>query len=288
MIGRGWRAIDRKQISMFHSLRAASMAAIGSLVFAGFAAAQGDEPAGRAAGPSGVRAAIDDVEQYYTAPLHWDAEDWTYFAVAVGAVVAAHQADTTVRNHFAVGSHALLGAKDKNSTRDALPSVALIAGTWAAAGYMGDAEGYSETWRLFEAGVLSTATGEAMALAGGRLRPDTTISPDQWRKGGDSFPSVHASAAFAIGMTFAESGSDDYRWVRRLLGYSVTAGTAYIRIKDNVHWVSDTVGGAALGIATARFVINRENGGTATQDRGELSLQPTHAGWTLSYLVPLH
>jgi membrane-associated phospholipid phosphatase len=89
-------------------------------------------------------------------------------------------------------------------------------------------------------------------------------------------------------MTFAESGSDDYRWVRRLLGYSVAAGTAYIRIKDNVHWVSDTVGGAALGIATARFVLNRENGGTATQDRGELSLQPTRAGWTLSYLVPLH
>jgi len=62
-------------------------------------------------------------------------------------------------------------------------------------------------------------------------------------------------------MTFAESGNDDYRWVRRILGYAVAGGTAYIRMKDNVHWLSDTVAGAALGVATARFVLNREDGG---------------------------
>ncbi len=104
--------------------------------------------------------------------------------------------------------------------------------------------------------MFSTATGEVLSLAAGRERPDATTSPNQWRQGGDAFPSVHVSAAFAIGTVFAESGNDDYRWIRRIIGYGVAAGTGYIRMKENVHWFSDTVADAALGIATARFVLN--------------------------------
>ena len=236
-----------------------------------------------AADTSGVRTALDDARQYFTAPLRWDVEDWTYFGVTLAAVAGAHEFDSSVRSHFASGSKAALNAKDQNSVRDALPAAALIAGTWATAGYLGDPDGYRETWRLVEAGVLSTVTGEVLTLAGGRERPDATTSPNQWRSGGDSFPSVHASAAFAIGMTFAESGNDEYRWIRRIVGYGVAGGTAYIRVKNNVHWVSDTVAGAALGIATARFVLNRENGGHA-----RLSVQPQQDGWMLTYNVPLH
>ncbi|MGA2186885.1 MAG: phosphatase PAP2 family protein [Steroidobacteraceae bacterium] len=238
-----------------------------------------DEPNG----PSGIKTAIDDTEQYFTAPLRWDLQDWTYFAISAAAVAAAHQFDTTVRSHFAVGANATLnGGEDKNSLRDAIPALALIGGTWATAGYLGDSDGYRETWRLVESGVFSTVTAEALSVAAGRERPDGTTSPNQWRTGGDSFPSVHASAAFAIGMTFAESGNDDYRWLRRIVGYAVAGGTAYVRIKDNEHWLSDTVAGAAIGIATARFVLNRENG-----KHGEIAFTPQKGGWMLSYNVAL-
>ena len=162
--------------------------------------------------------------------------------------------------------------------------MALIVGTWFTAGYLRDSDGFAETWRLLEAGAFSTVTAEGLSLAGGRERPDGTTSPNEWRKGGDSFPSVHTSAAFAIGMTFAESGNDDYRWVRRILGYAVAGGTAYIRMKDNVHWLSDTVAGAALGVATARFVLNREDGGPS---RGSLAFSPQKGGWMVSYNLPL-
>src|SRR6202140_4813190 len=115
----------------------------------------------------GLRAAFDDAGQYFTAPLRWDAEDWTYFGVTLAAVAAAHEFDSKVRTHFATGSNAVVDAKDKNSARDALPSAALIAGTWATAGYLGDPDGYRETWRLLEAGVLSTVSGAVLTLAGG-------------------------------------------------------------------------------------------------------------------------
>lgn len=234
--------------------------------------------------PSGLQIALEDTKQYFTAPVRWDTEDWTYFGITVAAVAGAHAFDSNVRSHFATGSNAILnGGKDNNVARDAYPALALIAGTGIAAGFFRDTDGYHETWRLLEAGVFSTVTGEILSRAAGRERPDGTTSPNRWRKGGDSFPSVHASAAFAIGMTFAESGNDEYRWIRRIIGYSVAGGTAYIRIKDNLHWTSDTVAGAAIGIATARFVLNRENGNHA-----HVALEPQKGGWTLSYVVPLH
>jgi membrane-associated phospholipid phosphatase len=228
--------------------------------------------------------ALEDTKLYFTAPLRWDEEDWSYFAGTLAVIGAAHQFDQRVRTHFATGSYAVLDGQDRNSLRDAAPAVALIAGTWAYAGYLGDSAGYREGWSLIEAGVLSTASAEILGYAAGRERPDATTSPNQWRQGGDSFPSLHASAAFAIGTVFAESGSDEYRWVRRIVGYGIAGATAYVRMRENVHWLSDTVAGAALGIATARFVLNRQ----APATRASLQFQPRKDGWLLSYSVSTH
>jgi len=229
-----------------------------------------------------VAGALEDVKDYYTAPLHWDGQDWLYFGGTLAVIAGSHEFDARVRYHFAKGlDDGLNGGQDKNSLRDALPAVGLIVGTGVYAGFIRDRDGYGETWSLVEAGILSTATGEILSLAAGRERPDASVSSDQWRQGGDSFPSVHTSAAFAIGTVFAESGNDEYRWIRRILGYGIAGATGYIRVKENVHWVSDTVAGAALGIATARFVLNRQDKDSHT----DLAFQPVKGGWQLDYSV---
>jgi membrane-associated phospholipid phosphatase len=223
--------------------------------------------------------ALEDTKLYFTAPLRWDQQDWMYFGGALVAVATAHQFDQRVRDHFARGSNALNGGQDTNSLRDAAPTIALIAGTGVSAWFLRDSDGYQEAWSLLESGVLSSATAEVLGFAGGRERPDETTSPNRWRAGGDSFPSLHASAAWAVGTVFAESGSDDYRWLRRVLGYGAAAGTSYVRIHENVHWLSDTVAGTALGIATARFVLNRRQ----IESHTALQFQPSKDGWLLSY-----
>jgi membrane-associated phospholipid phosphatase len=228
-----------------------------------------------------LQTALNDTTAYFTAPVRWDGEDWLYFGAALTAVAASHQFDSRVRTHFATGSYAVLDGKDRNSLRDALPTVSLIAGTWAGAWLTRDSDGYRETWALVEAATFSTATSEVLSLAAGRERPDATTSPDRWRQGADSFPSLHTSAAFSVGMVFAESGNDDYRWIRRIIGYGVAGATSYIRVRENVHWLSDTVAGAALGIATARFVLNRVD----AESRASFQFQPVKDGWQLSYSV---
>jgi membrane-associated phospholipid phosphatase len=228
---------------------------------------------------------LEDTKLYFTSPLRWDAEDWMFFGGALVAIGAAHSYDERVRDHFATGSKAMLnGGEDKNSLRDAAPTVALVAGTGLYAAFIDDRDGYRETWSLIEAGAFSVATAEALGYAIGRERPDATASPNEWGKGGDSFPSLHTTVAFAVGTVFAESGNDEYRWIRRIIGYGVASATAYVRTSENVHWLSDSVAGAALGIATARFVLNRQG----AEDRGALQFQPVKSGWLVSYSIRTH
>ena len=181
---------------------------------------------------------LEDTKLYFTSPLRWDEEDWLYFGGALLAIGAAHSFDERVRDHFATGSKAILnGGEDKNSLRDAAPTVALIAGTGLYAAFIDDRDGYRETWFLIEAGAFSGVTAEVLGYATGRERPDATTSPNEWGKGGDSFPSLHTTVAFAVGTVFAESGNDEYlgfvglsamEWqVPQVTSESVRMGTGY-------------------------------------------------------------
>jgi membrane-associated phospholipid phosphatase len=225
---------------------------------------------------------LTDAKLYFTAPLRWDQQDWLYFGGTIAAIGAAHEIDGRVRNHFA-GSHPVLDGKDKNSVRDALPAAALVFGTWAFATASDQPSGRIEAYTMLEAAGFSSITSYAVKYAAGRARPNETTRVDDWRSGGSSFPSLHASAAFAVGTVLAESGSDDYRWSRRILGYGVAAATAYVRVHGNDHWLSDTVAGAAIGIATASFTLNRRE----TRARPwQISVAPAQGGGvSLSYTL---
>jgi len=208
------------------------------------------------AGESRTSALFADVKAYYTAPLHWDAGDWAWFGGSLVAIGASHHFDTQVRTHFVKKQGPGEISKD---LQDAVPTVLVLGGTWAYASLIDDSAGRTEAWMMAEAAGLSGVTAFALKFAAARERPFETSDPNAWRKGGDSFPSLHSTAAFAVGTVLAESGNDDYRWIRRLLGYGLGAATSYERLKHNAHWLSDTVAGAALGIASARFAMHRND-----------------------------
>ena len=164
---------------------------------------------------------LEDVKLYATAPLHWDGKDWGYFGGALAAVGVAHHYDTDVRTHFTRDFSSALGSKKSTDLQDAVPAAAAFAGTWLYAKLAEDNVRRYEAWDMLEAAGLSSTTGLILKYAVGRQRPDETSDPNRWRARGDSFPSLHATAAFAIGTVLAESGSDDYRWGRRFLGYGL-------------------------------------------------------------------
>jgi hypothetical protein len=225
---------------------------------------------------------LEDTKLYFTAPLHWDERDWLQFGGSLAAIGIAHEYDDTVRDHFVSGADARM--KQSNGLRDATPLAAMVVGTWAAATLWNDRAGFEEGRVMLEAGALTALSTTVVKFAAGRSRPNETDQVDDWRSGGDSFPSMHVSTAFAVGTVLAESGGDDYRWLRRGIGYGLGAATAYARLDSNAHWLSDTVAGAALGIATAQFAMSRSH---THASRIAVTVVPMQGGVMLTYSLQL-
>jgi membrane-associated phospholipid phosphatase len=232
--------------------------------------------------PSSTPPVLSDVGAYFTAPLRWDGRDWAWFGGTVLAIGLAHRYDSQVRTHF-VGPSPSLNVNSQD-TKDAIPTAALFGGTWAFALLTRDHDGYREGWAMVEAAALSGVTDYALKFASGRQTPEQTTNPNEWFKGGASFPSFHSTEAFAIGTVLAESGNDDYRLLRRLLGYGVGVFTSYERLKHNAHWLSDTVAGAALGISSAHFAMDRRYG---ANNESHFALVPIEGGAMLTYNVSM-
>jgi membrane-associated phospholipid phosphatase len=245
-------------------------------------AAQGVQAAD--AEPSALKAFGSDVGAYYTAPLHWRVKEWSWFAGTLAVIAASHHWDTNVRDHFTRDlPNSGIGTSNSHDLQDALPAAAAFVATWMGAEMLDDDGGRHETWMMFEAALLSSVTTEALKYTIRRQGPDETTDPDKWGAGGSSFPSLHTTAAFAIGTVLAESGGDDYRWVRRVLGYGIGGYTVYARLKHNAHWLSDTVAGSALGISTAQFVMHRAEG--LPEVANGFSIVPVRGGVMLTYTV---
>lgn len=105
---------------------------------------------------------------------------------------------------------------------------------------------------LVVAGVLTVAT----KLVVGRLRPNETTEPYAFKplSGAAAFPSGHSAMAFTLATALA--GEIHRPWVTALL-VSAAAGTAWSRVNDNHHWLSDVAAGAAIGVASAQWVEGR-------------------------------
>jgi membrane-associated phospholipid phosphatase len=119
---------------------------------------------------------------------------------------------------------------------------------------------------VVEAVSFAGVTTQALKYATARRRPDAWASGVRTGPDSDnSFPSGHASAAFASAAAFGA--------VAQLRGYggwpivyagglAVASGVAYLRIAADRHWLTDAVTGAAIGgasgIATPYLLHRRD------------------------------
>jgi hypothetical protein len=263
------------------SLRLYAAAVLAATIGGWSAAAQEDEVGDSRQGR--VAMVASDVKDYVTAPLHAGRRQWVGFGAAIGAIALAHQYDDDVREHFETVTVASGTEPDTRDVRDSAPAVLALGATWIAAVVADEDDGRREAGAMLEAAAFSSVASYALKEITSRERPFATDDPNAWREDGDSFPSMHAAAAFAIGTVMAESGSDRLRWLRRTLGYGLGVGTAYARMDNDAHWLSDTVAGAALGIATARFVMKQRD----NESRGRVTFAPLPGGLEVGYVVDL-
>jgi membrane-associated phospholipid phosphatase len=216
-----------------------------------------DHPSGAASLPHLV---LVDLRDVLGAPLAWKAPQWERFSLAVAGVGAAALLDSRVRkaeqhdhNHLA----------DQVAT-DFEPLGS--GGAWAILGtfYVGGLLGNDAKARsVGEDGLIASLIAggiitPALKYVTGRNRPhDATRTFDFKAFGGNSsFPSGHATEAFAVASVIATHY--DSGWVKGV-AYGSAVLVGFARIHHQAHFLSDVTAGALIGTGVGRAVVHRNS-----------------------------
>jgi hypothetical protein len=226
-----------------------------------------DHPSAAASLPHLV---LVDLRDVLGAPLTWKAQQWGHFSLAVAGLGAAALLDRWVRdaeerdhNHFAdqvatdfepLGIGGALG----------------IVGTFYLKGLLGDD---AKARSVGEDGLIASLIADgiitpALKSVTGRNRPhDSTRTFDFNAFGGkSSFPSGHATEAFAVASVIATHY--DAGWVKGV-AYGSAVLVGFARIHHQAHFFSDVAAGALIGTAVGRGVVHRNAG-----ERRHLQVSP--------------
>jgi membrane-associated phospholipid phosphatase len=176
-------------------------------------------------------------------------------AAAIGTVSAADRSvDTWVQDHRSSHSDALARAFRNGGQPEVVfgvPAALLTAGL-----ITGHKDLERSGVRVFASVVLAGVFTGGAKVVTGRLRPDESTTQYSFKPftHHDALPSGHATVAFAL----ATSLADEIRrpWASALL-FAGATGTAWSRLNDHKHWLSDVVAGAAVGITAANVIEGR-------------------------------
>lgn len=128
--------------------------------------------------------------------------------------------------------------------------------------------------------VAGVTTG--LKYAFGRQRPHCACSPLSFDAAGTgrAFPSGHTAAAFAAASVVA--ARVERPWIRAAL-YGGATLTAWSRMNDDKHWLSDVVAGAVLGHFTARVVAGRLKLGARSAPRVTATPDGVGVEWRMQF-----
>jgi PAP2 superfamily len=194
-----------------------------------------------------------------TAPVHWDTADWERFAGAAALIGGLLLADETIDDK--------VQQNRSNFTDSVSDATTGFGGGWATnlgfillgTGYIFRSWDLRETGReTLEASVLSHLLDKyVLKPLFGRERPFESNGETNFHffsSSFDSFPSGHATQAFAIASVISYRSKG---WVIPVVAYGAAALVAYDRVNDRVHFASDVAAGAILGATIGRFIVRR-------------------------------
>ncbi len=111
--------------------------------------------------------------------------------------------------------------------------------------------------RAGAAAIFASGITTAIKYTAGRSRPNHGDDGDEFRpfSGSTSFPSGHATFAFAVATAIADETPDSWSDIGL---YSAATLTAFARVNDDRHWTSDVLVGALVGHLSARWLSRRQ------------------------------
>ena len=180
---------------------------------------------------------------------------WYHAAAALGVLGAVSLLDASLNDNLQ--DHRTPGKDDvaRVFRRMGQPEIYAVAGLGTiAAGVVAGDKRITMSGERITAGLLfAGVTGSALKLAVGRRRPRSGAGSHEFHpfSGDDSWPSGHTTMAFAL----AAGVSDELHSTPAAIAlYGAATMTAWSRLNDNRHWLSDVLAGAAVGVTSAKLM----------------------------------
>jgi membrane-associated phospholipid phosphatase len=216
---------------------------------------------------------------YATSPVSFSGSDWLKVGAVASGTVLLSAIDTPVRT-FIQRQRSDAGDGWLDPMRyygDGLVAVLVSGGVY----------GFGIIWHNDNVRATGLMMGEAVFFAGatslllkviaGRHRPYTNngafaFSSFHTDARSVSLPSGHTTVAFALSTVISDRTDNAFL---RYGAYTIASVVGISRIYTDDHWTSDVFLAAAIGIATGKFVVNRNQ---QSNSHTSLRISPTLSG----------
>ena len=202
---------------------------------------------------------VGDAKDLSTAPARWNESQWVRFGEGVALVAVVYAGDQKIADAIRRNGHGRTGRYLHNVTNlgGGLGEHLTIAAV--VAGYLSnDARLMNTGLDAFESSVWAAGLiTPAIKHVVGRARPiqdEGARSYHPFNAHFESFPSGHATNAFAIASAVA-SRWEDHPSVG-IVAYAIATSVAVARVNERAHFPSDVVAGALIGRVVARSIVH--------------------------------
>ena len=198
---------------------------------------------------------IEDQKHIWTSPFRVRSADVPWLAplggLTAGLLVTDRQYSASLSQNAATLRH--------YKTVSDIGVAALIGG--GAGLYLFSFPAHNEQWRetgflAGEAALNSLVTVEMLKYSLGRQRPYQGNGSGSFFRGGTSFPSEHAAAAWSIAGVVAHEYDGT---LPKLFAYGMASAVSFSRVRARQHFPSDVLVGSVLGYLVSQSVYRRHH-----------------------------
>jgi hypothetical protein len=196
-----------------------------------------------------------DAGHVLSSPVRWRGREWLVLSASAAALATMSLADESLSDAARDRGPAFGSVGDALNEFGSAGSLAVLGGFYLAGAIGKDSKAKDVCVDGVAASLIATGMiTPVLSTVIGRERPTEENGAYSFKPfDGRSFPSGHATQAFAVASVIATSY--DQLWVKATV-YGAASLTAWGRVRRGKHFPTDVVAGAAIGTLVGRSVVH--------------------------------